>query len=141
MNLKPQDVDVMDNIIFSFIMDYYKLLQKRGYSSNADVSKLLVLCFYWNFVTNDYRGLISREDYHYIERALNCLFGTSCLISYVDYLKMGKLHLGAITEVAQRMRNIENTPVLKLIHDGMVADPESDVLIVEKEGNGQLIIG
>ena len=121
----------MDNIIFNTITDYYKVLQRRGYHSYKDVKRILVLSFYRNFVMNDYRGLISREDYSYIERALNCLFGSTCLIPYPDYLKMGKLHIGEMTEMAQRVKTLEETDVLKAFDaDGT---GESDIIITAEE--------
>ena len=75
--------------------------------------KLLVLLFFRDFIYNDYRGLLSKEDYHTIESALDCLWGSSCLIPYPDYLKMGKLRLGDTTEIGYRLKNIENTKVMK----------------------------
>jgi len=124
----------MDNIIFNTITDYYKVLQRRGYHSYKDVKRILVLSFYRNFVMNDYRGLISREDYSYIERALNCLFGSTCLIPYPDYLKMGKLHIGEMTEMAQRVKTLEETEVLKAF-DG--DDENSDIMILSEDDDSE----
>ena len=47
---------------------------------------------------------------------------------------MGKLHLGEMTELAQRVSTLENEPVLKVMHsmDGQ-DNPDSDITIVEKE--------
>ena len=125
----------MDEIIYNALTSYYHALEKLGYMSNSQAQKLLLLIFYRDFVFNDYRGLISREDYQLIERALNCLYGTTCLIPYPDYLKMGKLHLGEITELAQRVKNIEDTEVVKLIHDLDNAEGTlpSDVLLYAEE--------
>ena len=106
-------MDAMDNIIFNAISQYYAVLCKLGYYSYDSVLKLLVLCFYRDFTLQDYRGILSKEDYQEIERALNCLFGSNCLIPYPDYLKMGKLHLGEMTELAQRIKDVEDTKVLK----------------------------
>ena len=124
----------MDNIIFNTITDYYKVLQRRGYHSYKDVKRILVLSFYRNFVMNDYRGLISKEDYSYIERALNCLFGSTCLIPYPDYLKMGKLHIGEMTEMAQRVKTLEETEVLKAF-DG--DDENSDIMILSEDDDSE----
>jgi hypothetical protein len=124
----------MDNIIFNTITDYYKVLQRRGYHSYKDVKRILVLSFYRNFVMNDYRGLISREDYSYIERALNCMFGSTCLIPYPDYLKMGKLHIGEMTEMAQRVKTLEETEVLKAF-DG--DDENSDIMILSEDDDSE----
>lgn len=71
------------------------------------IDSLLVLNFLYELLYKDYRGYINEEDYHTIERALNCLYGTNCLIPYPDYQKMGKLCLGSTTELAQRIDDIE----------------------------------
>ena len=125
----------MDEMIYQALGSYYHALELKGYMPQKDVEKLLVLTFYRDFVFNDYRGILSREDYYLIEQALNCLYGTTCLIPYPDYLKMGKLHLGEISEMCHRVKTLENTPVLKLIHDLSKAegDVESDVMIVQEE--------
>ena len=124
-------VAVVDEMIYGALSQYFSLLKKTGYYKYADVQKLLVLIFYRDFVFNDYRGLISREDYLVIERALNCLFGTTCLIPYPDYLKMGKLHLGEITEIGQRLKNLEDTDVLKAVD--VEEETDSDIRIFEEE--------
>lgn len=103
--------------------------------SSSHAMKLLVLAFYRDFVFNDYRGLIKKSDYYLIEKALNCLYGSTCLIPYPDYLKMGKLRLGEISEMACRLKAMENADVVKVIHDTKVinADTDSDVIITMEE--------
>ena len=125
----------MDEMIYNALTSYYNALEKLGYMSNSQAQKLLLLIFYRDFVFNDYRGIISKEDYQLIERTLNCLYGTTCLIPYPDYLKMGKLHLGEVTELAQRVKNIEDTEVVKLIHDldNVEGTLPSDVLLYAEE--------
>jgi hypothetical protein len=122
----------MDKLIYNVLCQYYKTLEKLGYYSYGDVYPLLVLVFYWNFVYNDYRGLISYSDYRLIEKALNCIYGKSCLTPYPDYLKMGKLHLGEITEIGERLRALEDTEVIKPYPKGEV-DSESDIIIIQEE--------
>ena len=124
----------MDELLYNAIGNYYHALELKGYMSHSHAQKLLLLVFYRDFVFHDYRGLLSREDYLLIERALDCLWGSSCLIPYPDYLKMGKLHLGEVTEMAQRIKTLEDEPVLKVIHsmDGQ-EDPDSDIMIVDKD--------
>ena len=122
----------MDEIIYNGITSYYKALGKLGYYRYKDVFRLLLLCFYREFTLEDYRGILSREDYRQRERALNCLFGTSCLIPYPDYLKMGKLHIGEMTEMAQRLKTIEETEVLKA--EDFSSETESDIIITADEG-------
>lgn len=119
----------MDRIVYNALSSYYNALEKKGYVSYPQMEKLLILCFYHDFVGHDYRGILSREDYLLIEQALDCLYGTTCLIPYPDYLKMGKLHLAEITELAYRIEQDQQAKVLKSA-DLMEAD-ESDIMIVQ----------
>ena len=98
----------MDEVLYNSLCRYFNALSKLGSMSYSQVDKLLVLIFYKHFVYEDYRGYLSKEDYRSIEMALDCLFGSSCLIPYPDYLKMGKLHLGDMTEVSQRIDQNES---------------------------------
>lgn len=120
----------MDNMVYQSLMSYFNVLEKTGYMSFPQVQKLLVLCFYRDFVFQDYRGILTKYDYHLIEQVLACLYGSTCLIPYPDYLKMSKLHLGEMTELAQRVKTIEDTEVLKAF-DG--TNEDSDIMIVESD--------
>ena len=120
----------MDNILYDALSSYYHALELKGYMSHDHAQRLLLLIFYRDFTLKDYRGLLSKDDYHLIERALDCLWGSSCLIPYPDYLKMSKLCLGGTTEMTQRIKNLEDTKVLKAFD----ADSTSgDIIIVEDE--------
>ena len=121
----------MDSIIYDALSSYYHALELKGYMSNSHAMKLLLLIFYRDFVFHDYRRLLSRDDYLLIERALDCLWGSTCLIPYPDYLKMGKLHLGEITELASRVRTLEDTDVLKAFDADGTGD--SDIIITSDE--------
>lgn len=125
----------MDNIIYTALSRYYHALGLKGYMPYSDTMKLLVLIFYRDFVFGDYRGTIPQKDYYLIERALYCLYGSNCLIPYPDYMKTGQLKLGEVTEMATRLRNLEDTPVLKLIHDTENAEGsiDSDIQITVEE--------
>lgn len=121
----------MDEILYEALTKYYHALELKGYMSKPHSVKLLILCFIRDFMFNDYRAVLGKEDYCLIERALDCLYGTSCLIPYPDYLKMGKLHLGEVTELAQRVKNIEDTDVVKVFQDinGSDEGTQSDIYI------------
>ena len=121
----------MDNIIYNSLSNYYHALELQGYMAYTHTQRLLLLIFYRDFTLRDYRGLLSKEDYHLIEKALDCLWGSSCLIPYPDYLKMGKLHLGEMTEMAQRVKTLEDTEVLKpmVLEDS----DDSDITITVEE--------
>lgn len=121
----------MDEILYNALTKYYHALELKGYMANSHAVKLLILIFFRDFVFRDYRGLITKEDYHLIEKALDCIYGSTCLIPYPDYLKMGKLYLGEMTEIAHRVKTLEDTPVLKLLDtEDAESNPNSDVLVV-----------
>ena len=121
----------MDEMIYNTLSYYFHALEVKGYMPFRDSVKALLLIFYRDFVFNDYRARITEEDYHLIEKALDCLYGTTCLIPYPDYLKMGKLYLGEMTEIAQRVKTLEDTPVLKLLDtEDAESNPNSDVLVI-----------
>lgn len=126
----------MDEMILDASERYYHALGLKGYMAYHHAQKLLLLAFYRDFVFHDYRGILSRDDYRCIERALDCIYGSTCLIPYPDYLKMGKLHIGEITEIGRRLKELEDTPVLKLITN-LSSVPEnavgSDIMIVTEE--------
>jgi hypothetical protein len=121
----------MDELVYSALSRYYQVLGKLGYYKYDTVYRLLLLSFYKNFVYHDYRGLVTPEDYSLIEKALNCLFGTTCLIPYPDYLKMGKLHIGQISELSQRIKAIEDTEVVKVI--SIEEDADTSIVIEPEE--------
>lgn len=123
----------MDEILYEALTKYYHALEVKGYMSRKHSDRLLILCFYRDFIFNDYRGILKKEDYYLIEKALDCIYGSSCLIPYPDYLKMGKLKLGEITELSQRIKTLEDTEVVKVIHDLDVINTDSDVVITEDE--------
>ena len=125
----------MDDILYEALTKYYHALEVKGYMSKAHSEKLLIMAFYRDFMFNDYRALLSKRDYCLIEKALDCIYGTSCLIPYPDYLKMGKLHLGEMTEMAQRVKTLEETEVVKVIHDldSVNSDPQSDIVFMAEE--------
>lgn len=121
----------MDEILYNALTKYYHALELKGYMANSHAVKLLILIFFRDFIFHDYRGIITKEDYHLIEKALDCIYGSTCLIPYPDYLKMGKLYLGEMTEMAQRVKTLEDTPVLKLLNpEDAESNPNSDVLVV-----------
>ena len=122
----------MDEFVYNSVYHYFTALDKLGYYKQEDVNKLLVLLFFYNFTTDDYKGNISKKDYTLIDKALYCLYGTSCLIPYPDYLKMGDLHLGDLSEVVTRIKNIENTKVIKSKQDIQ----EVDDIEITPQNNG-----
>lgn len=125
----------MDEMVYKALCRYFHALELKGYMPWPHLEKLLVLIFIRDFISGDYRGILTLEEYKLLERALNCLYGTTCLIPYPDYLKMGNLYLGQMSELAHRVKTLEDTAVLKLIHDLDSAKDvtDSDIIVVQND--------
>lgn len=98
----------MDEYLYKSLEHYFSALKKVGYYKYGDVCKLLVLVFWYHLLYEDYRGYVQRDDYRLIERGLDCLYGTTCLMPYIDYMKTGNLKVGDMTELLSRMDDVEN---------------------------------
>lgn len=107
-------VVVMERIVYNTLCNYFHTLELKGYMSDKDSQKVLVLSFYWDYIYNMPRHILKRKEYMLIEKALDCLYGSTCLIPYPDYLKMGKLHLGQMEEINARLKAVEETKVVKV---------------------------
>ena len=103
----------MERIVYNTLCNYFHALEMKGYMSNKDSNKALVLSFYWDYIYNMPGHILKRDEYMLVEKALDCLYGSTCLIPYPDYLKMGKLHLGQMEEIDARLTAVENTKVVK----------------------------
>ena len=103
----------MERIVYNTLCNYFHVLEMKGYMSNKDSNKALVLSFYWDYIYNMPGHILKRDEYMLVEKALDCLYGSTCLIPYPDYLKMGKLHLGQMEEIDARLTAVENTKVVK----------------------------
>lgn len=76
----------MNEFVYNALNRYFSALEKVGYYRYADIQKLLIL-IYLNELICDKDLHIPENDYLIIHRALACLYGSSCLIPYPDYLK------------------------------------------------------
>lgn len=104
----PVIVDAMDDFLYNTCVRYFKSLSNFGYRNYGDVKKLLFLIFI-NELVNTTSLVIPEEDYDQIEKALYCVFGTSCLIPYPNYCSgFMNLHLGDIAELSARVAKTED---------------------------------
>ena len=102
----------MDEITFEAVNKYFTHLSNVGYFSQSNVDKLLLLTFIQEMIDNDFRGLVSEEDYDYINKALYCLYGSSCLIPYPDYYNTKRrrtMYIGSISELTHRVEALEES--------------------------------
>lgn len=135
LQVLQKGVVVMDEMVYNTLSRYYHTLCNTGYVPYNEVTKVLVLAFYWDILMNNYRCSLSRDDYSLIERALHCLYGSTCLIPYPDYLKMNKLKVGDMSELACRVKALEDAKVLKAIHnlDSIEVTEEDDVILTMED--------
>lgn len=61
---------------------YFETLRQTGYMSYKDVELLMVMNFIEEFVTGCWAKHLTDIDYKTIEKALNCLYGSTCLIKF-----------------------------------------------------------
>lgn len=102
----------MDEMTYQAISKYFTHLSNVGYFNQSNVNKLLLLTFIQELVDYDFRGLISEEDYNDINKALYCLYGSSCLIPYPDYYNTKRrrtMYIGSISELTHRVEALEES--------------------------------
>lgn len=78
--------------------------------SQPNVNKLLVLTLVQEFIDNDFRGYLNKEDYSIIGQALYCIYGTTCLIPYPDYYNCKTrrvMYTGSCSELAHKVDTLE----------------------------------
>lgn len=100
----------MDNVVYESIKRYFTSLSMFGYKSYNDTYKLLYIISIRDFIYNDFRGLITEDDYRIIGRSLYNVFGTTCLLPYPQFCKskgMNDLHLGSITELSHMVQRTQ----------------------------------
>ena len=69
----------MVNQVYTAITKYFGHITNTGYMRQDNVNKLLLLIAVYNLLDNDFRALVSEDDYKLINNALYCLYGSTCL--------------------------------------------------------------
>lgn len=73
----------ISNYTFNSLTHYFNVLENTGYVKDQEVFNLLLLSFYDDFLSE---YIITEDDYNEIMKALNCIYGESCSISYPVYI-------------------------------------------------------
>lgn len=76
----------ISNQVFDSMGAYFNTLTQLGYKKQSDLDKLIIYNFIEEMLTGDMRFYITESDYRSIEQALSCLYGSSCLIPYPQYI-------------------------------------------------------
>ena len=78
----------MDDSLIKFtnesLIRYFTALSQFGYKNYCDVGKLLALIFLQEYLQK-YQEYITEADYNEVSKAMECLYGTSCLIPHQYY--------------------------------------------------------
>lgn len=101
-------MDRLDNIAYTSISNYFQALSTFGYKGYKEVNKLLVLLFIEELLRSSLNIYISEEDYKAITNTLYCLFGSTCLIPYPEF--------------------IVNTSLVQALNDATPRITENDIL-------------
>lgn len=125
----------MDEEVYNSLTSYFTSLKNIGYRKQSDVNKLLVFITIQEVLDNDFRGLVSEEDYDIINKALYCLYGSTCLIPYPDYYNKKTTRImdtGSMYELTHRIENLEKDTAamstdLETIKDKPILIPGDEV--------------
>lgn len=125
----------MGERVYNSLTSYFTSLKNIGYRKQSDVNRLLVFIAIQELLDNDFRGLVSEEDYDIINKALYCLYGSTCLIPYPDYYNnrtMRTMYTGSMSELAHRVEGLEKDTAamstdLETIKDKPILIPGDEV--------------
>lgn len=76
----------MEDTVYNAIERYLNTLSAFGYMSYCEVDKLLVLMFIQELMDSNCKTFITEDEYRTISNVLYCLYGSSCLIPYPEYI-------------------------------------------------------
>lgn len=123
------------NDTYCNINHYFETLKKLGYYKPNDVYKLLIMIF----ITRELLGqrfvsFINQNDYNSISKALNCLYGTSCLTPFPTWKRTPKRGTVYINDNFNKIRFTEDS-LVNTNEDNSINMTESsidDYLVVTK---------
>ena len=119
----------MVNDLFNSLSKYFNHLQNTGYFSQKNVNKLLAFSLIEEFL-HDCQGYLDSGDYLDINKALSCLYGSTCLIPYPNYYNPNTkrtMFIGSCSQLARRVEELER--LVEYYHGGdhKPDDPTEDI--------------
>ena len=100
-------VEILSQVATS-LNDYFNTLSKFGYKKQKDVDRLLIYSFLEELLMGEARYYITEADYRTIERALTCLYGSSCLIPYPKFIQENALFDTRDIQISPRITEDSN---------------------------------
>ena len=70
---------------------YFTTLSQFGYKKDSEVESLLVLLFIEDTILDDFSEFVTEDDYRIILQALECLYGSNCMIDFPKYANYDSL--------------------------------------------------
>lgn len=70
---------------------YFIALSQFGYKKDSEVESLLVLLFIEDTVLDEFSEFVTEDDYNIILQALECLYGSNCMIDLPKYANYDSL--------------------------------------------------
>lgn len=67
---------------------YFTALSQSGYMPYGEVDKLLVFLYIQELIEGKYNVTITEQDYKILQESLYCLYGSTCLIPYTEYVTL-----------------------------------------------------
>lgn len=127
----------MDEFVYNALSRYFHALEVSGYMNEKNIDSLLILIFYYHLIADDLNGYIDEKDYRTIEKALNCLYGSNCLIPYPDYLSMKGSFVGVsskvYTMINEYMEGYESFNAMLQQHEERITATENTKVVKAKE--------
>lgn len=108
----------MVNDLFNSLNKYFTHIHNTGYFSQRNVNKLLAFSLIEELV-QDCQGYLDSRDYLSINKALYCLYGSTCLIPYPNYYNPNTkrtMFIGSCSQLARRVEELEK--LVEYYHGG-----------------------
>ena len=80
-----QLVVAMGDRLYNALSKYFTVLSNTGYMNKTDTLKLYVYVTIVRLFYTTFREYMTEQDYKIADKALYCLYGSSCLIPYPDF--------------------------------------------------------
>lgn len=104
------------NDALNTINKYFRALSNLGYKKDKEVNNLIVFLFLEELLCGSMAQFITEKDYNTIDKALYCLYGTSCILPYPDYKDT---HIDVIRSMPKEYRISENEVLRSTEIDGV----------------------
>lgn len=95
--------------LYNSLKKYYNHLFNTGYSGSGDLEKLLVYIFITEIFEYSLVPYINDEDYNIIGKALSCLYGSTCSISYPNTTCSSYFLEDILNPLKNELRLVENS--------------------------------